>query len=273
MRLGYVSMPSADQVAFAHEAGFDGIEVALGRWMGDGNDMTIDNGRKAKALLDQHGVKALTLQLAEDFTDGDDPCARMRLAIAVADILDTRLITTNGWIPRGLDVDEKFTYAQKVWNEFASMAEDAGMRIAIENCPHGGANLVAGPDAFRRFFDLVPSRAIGLEFDPSHFIFQFMNYLPAIREFGDRIYAFHAKDTQILHDRLARVGIYGDQWLQQDWWRFRMPGYGDADWKAIFVALSDINYNGDIIIEHEDPTYGGAEGLRRGSKFLRQFIL
>lgn len=100
-----------------------------------------------------------------------------------------------------------------------------------------------------------------------------MDYLAAIREFGDRIYAFHAKDTQILRDKLNRTGIYGDQWLNQGWWRFRMPGYGDADWKGIFVALSDVKYDGDIIIEHEDPTYPGEEGLRRGAKFLRQFIL
>ena len=63
----------------------------------------------------------------------------------------------------------------------------------------------------------------------SHFISQFMDYLVAIRELGDRIYAFHAKDTQILRDRLNRVGVYGDSWLGQGWWRFRMPGYGDAD--------------------------------------------
>ena len=122
-------------------------------------------------------------------------------------------------------------------------------------------------------FELVPSKAVGLEFDPSHFIFQFMDYTAAIREFGERIYAFHAKDTQILCDKLNAVGLYGDQWQGTGWWRFRMPGYGDADWKAIFVALSDVKYDGDIIIEHEDPTYEGEEGLRRGAKFLRQFIL
>ena len=103
--------------------------------------------------------------------------------------------------------------------------------------------------------------------------FQFMEYLPAIREFGERIYAFHAKDTQILNDRRNQSGIYGDQFLQEPWWRFRMPGYGDADWKGIFVALSDVKYDGPMIIEHEDPTYEGEEGLRRGAKFLRQYIL
>jgi len=197
----------------------------------------------------------------------------MKTMVEAATILDTKLITLNAWVPRGLKAAERFSYYQKTWSAFAKLAEDSGTRIAIENCPHGGANIGNCPDAFRRMFELVPSKAIGLEFDPSHFIFQFMDYLSAIREFGDRVYAFHAKDTQILRDRLNRTGIYGDQWFDQNWWQFRMPGYGDADWRAIFVALSDIRYAGDIIIEHEDPTYEGEEGLRRGNKFLRQFML
>ena len=273
MKLGFVSLPTEEQIKLAKEAGFDGIEVILGRWMGKDNDMTKENGDRAKDLLDKYGMKALTVQLGENYAEDPCPPDRMKATLDVARCVGTKIVTINAWIPKDLKLEEKFDYYRKVWIEFARMAEDQGVRIGIENCPHGGANLAFSPDAFRRMFDLVPSRAIGLEFDPSHFIFQFMDYLSAIREFGDRIYAFHAKDTQILHDRLNRVGIYGDRWLDQSWWRFRMPGYGDADWKGIFTALSDIKYDGDIIIEHEDPTYEGEEGLRRGHKFLQQFML
>jgi sugar phosphate isomerase/epimerase len=273
MGLGFVALPNEEKIGFAQEAGFDGIEVILGRWMGAGNDMTAENGKKAKNLLDKHSVKPLTVQLGEDYTQDPKPADRMKKTIEVAKIVGTKVVTVNAWIPKGLKVEEKYEYYRKLWTEIARMAEDAGVRVGIENCPHGGVNLGNCPAAFRRMFELVPSKAIGLEFDPSHYIFQFMDYLPAIREFGDRIYAFHAKDTQIMRDRLNGTGIYGDQWLSQDWWRFRIPGYGDADWKAIFIALSDVKYDGDIIIEHEDPTYGGDEGLRRGCKFLRNFVL
>lgn len=273
MKLGFVTTPTPEKIKFAQEAGFDGIEVALGRWAGADYDFTADNAKRAKDLLESHKLKALTVHFAENYVESPQPIERLGKAIQAAAILGTTIVTINAWIPAGLKPDEKFSYYQKTWTGFARLAEDQGMHIAIENCPHGGLNLGNSPAAFRRMFELVPSKAIGLEFDPSHFIFQFMDYLPAIREFGDRIYAFHAKDTQILKDKLDEVGIYGDQWLDQSWWRFRMPGYGDADWKAIFVALSDIRYDGDIIIEHEDPTYAGEEGLRRGAKFLRQFIL
>ena len=270
MRLGFVSVPEEQKIKFAGEAGFDGIEVNFGRW---GTDLTLENARKTKALLDQYGVKALTAALAEDYTAEPDPVARMKQMMAAAKLVGTALVTVNAWIPRRLKVEEKFAFYKKTWSEFARMAEDQGLRIAIENCPHDGGNLGNCPAAFRRMFELVPSAAIGLEFDPSHFIFQFMDYTSAIREFGGRIYAFHAKDTQILCDKLNAIGLYGDRYLGESWWRFRMPGYGDADWKAIFTALSDIKYDGDIIIEHEDPTYEGEEGLRRGIKFLRQYIL
>lgn len=273
MKLGFVSVPSESQVQFARDAGFDGIEVILGRWMGPGFDMTAEVGRQARDVLDRFGMQAITVQLGEDYTTDPRPLDRIKNTIAVANLVGTRLVTVNAWIPKGLKPEEKYAYYQKTWGDFARLAEDSGVRIAIENCPHGGNNLGNCPDAFRRMFDLVPSNAIGLEFDPSHFVFQFMDYLAAIREFGGRIYAFHAKDTQILRDRLNRFGIYGDQYLAQDWWRFRMPGYGDVDWKGVFVALSDIQYAGDMIIEHEDPTYPGEEGLRRGRKFLRQYIL
>jgi sugar phosphate isomerase/epimerase len=273
MRLGFVSVPDEQKIKFAGQAGFDGIEVNLGRWCGADFDVTAENGRKTKGFLDKHGIKALTACLAEDYTTDPNPADRMKKIMEVAKILDTPLVTVNAWIPRGLKVEEKFAYYKKTWGEFARMAEGQGLRIAIENCPHDGANLGNCPQSFRRMFELVPSAAIGLEFDPSHFIFQFMDYASAIREFGSRIYAFHAKDTQILCDKLNAIGLYGDRFLSEPWWRFRMPGYGDANWKTIFTALSDIKYDGDIIIEHEDPTYEGEEGLRRGYKYLKQFIL
>jgi sugar phosphate isomerase/epimerase len=271
MKLGFVSVPSEGQISLAREAGFDGIEVILGRWMGADYDMTAENGRRAKDLLEQYGVKALTVQLGEDYLVEPEPIERMKKTIEVAKLVGTRLVTVNAWVPKGKP-EERFAYYQKVWGGFARLAEEHGFRIAIENCPHGGANLGFSPDAFRRMFELVPSQAIGLEFDPSHFIFQFMDYLSAIREFGERIYAFHAKDTEIMHDRLKRCGIYADQYLGQEWWRFRMPGYGEADWPGIFKALADIGYTGDVIIEHEDPTYAGEEGIRLGGQFLRQFV-
>jgi len=273
MRLGFIARIDEETFRFASETGFDGLEIMAGKWEGQGDDPTADAAHHAMELLTRFGLKALTVQWAEDYCALEDPVKRLREFVAFAEVLDTRILTVNAWIPAGASVDEQFGYYKKLWTEFAKVVEDAGVRLLIENCPHGGRNLGHSTASFRRMFELVPSEAIGIEFDPSHYVFQFMDYAAAIREFGARIqHAVHAKDTQIMKDRLDVVGLYGDQYLGERWWRFRMPGYGDVDWHAFFVALSDISYEGDVIIEHEDPTFGGQDGLRRGHKFLRNYV-
>ena len=264
MRLGYFVGISDDEMRFAKEAGFDGVEAKYDSTRLP-DEATLAEDQKA---LDRHGLAALTVQWAEDYCQYADPVPVYRDMVRACQTLGAPVLTINAWAPGDLPEVERLEYYRKVWSEFARIAADAGIRIGIENCPHDGRNLMATPDDMERLFDLVPDEVIGLEFDPSHFIFQFMDYLEPIREFGDRIHAVHAKDTQINQKRLDRVGIDGE-----GWWRFRMPGLGDVDWKALFTALSDIAYDRDIIIEHEDPTYEGHEGLRRGAKFLRQFIL
>lgn len=268
MRLGFVTNWAEDRIALAASLGFEGVEIGIG-W-GDAlhpATATDDECRAARALLEKHGVDALTLMWGENQTTVDDPLGRFRRVIEMARLLGTSLITGNCWAA-GDTLDEQHAWAVKLWTECAKIAEDAGVRVAFENCPHGGHNYLRTPATFAAFFDAVPSPAVGIEFDPSHFIFQFIDPVPEIGAFGDRIYAFHAKDTQILDDELQRVGVNG-----RDWWRFRVPGFGDVDWRAIFIALSDINYTGDIIIEHEDPVFGGPEGLALGAQHLRPYIV
>lgn len=123
---------------------------------------------------------------------------------------------------------------------------------------------------WEKMFNLVPSEAIGLEYDPSHLIWEGIDPVGPIREFGNRIFAFHAKDTEVLPDVLRRVGILGE-----GWWRYRIPGWGQVDWKGIFQALAEIRFDGDLIIEHEDPTFTGEQfqqGLRLGLRHLRKFV-
>jgi sugar phosphate isomerase/epimerase len=91
----------------------------------------------------------------------------------------------------------------------------------------------------------------------------------------------HAKDTEIMKDKLDKYGIIGRQidnssgW-NAGWWRYRIPGWGQIDWKEIFKALNDIKYDRSMVIEHEDPVFGGKrtdEGLKLGLRYLRQFML
>jgi sugar phosphate isomerase/epimerase len=102
-------------------------------------------------------------------------------------------------------------------------------------------------------------------------VFQFIDIERAIYEFRDRIYAFHAKDTQVYPHVLERTGVLGP-----GWWTFRIPGFGDVDWTMIFRALTGIGFDGHMIIEHEDPIFRGdrrQEGLRLGLKHLKNFVV
>jgi sugar phosphate isomerase/epimerase len=116
----------------------------------------------------------------------------------------------------------------------------------------------------------VPSTAVGLEYDPSHLYWQGIDYLAAIHRFADRLVFAHAKDTEVMQDRLGQAGIYGS-----GWWRYRLPGLGELDWEAIAGALAEVGYRNGIVIEHEDPVFSGErfeEGLAIGLKYLRQVL-
>src|SRR5262249_19372790 len=92
---------------------------------------------------------------------------------------------------------------REVWTPLVQHAESAGIRLAIENCPMlfskdewpGGKNLPTSPELWRTLFEIFPG--LGLNYDPSHLIWQHIDCARAIRDFGKRIVHFHAKDTRI----------------------------------------------------------------------------
>jgi sugar phosphate isomerase/epimerase len=229
----------------------------------------------ARELLEDEGVQVLSVFHYEDYAHPDKDkaeAARVHFlrAIDIAEALDCSLVTCNAWVA-GADEAAQLSSYKSIYSELANVAGDRGVRMAIENCPHGGRNYASSPARWEKMFDAVSSTVIGLEYDPSHLVWQGIEPVAPIREFGSRIYAFHAKDTEILSDVLQREGILGS-----GWWRYRVPGWGQVNWTGIFGALADINYEGDMVIEHEDPVFSGdrfREGLRLGLRCLRKYAV
>jgi len=187
--------------------------------------------------------------------------------IEAAAMLEVPVISTwIGKIPGTVEENMK-AYAE-VWPSIVEHAEKYGVKIAIENCM---GNIAYSPYIWDEMFKIIPSKNLGLNLDPSHLIFQFIDYLDAVRKFGNRIYHVHCKDTEILWWRLSYVGYTGD-----GWWRFRIPGLGDIDWKKFINALQDQKYDYVLSIEHEDPIYHGIDGFKKGliigRKHLAQFL-
>jgi sugar phosphate isomerase/epimerase len=158
----------------------------------------------------------------------------------------------------------------------ADLAEQRGKRVAFENwmgfggsLPFKPMNMGGSPDTWDAWFNAVPSKALGLEFDPSHLYWQGIDHIRALREYSDRVYHVHAKDTEMLPEKRYRGGVNGD------YYRFRIPGYGEINWAQFISALNEIGYDGGVAIEHEDMVYWNEkfdEGLIRGHQVLYPLI-
>ena len=179
-------------------------------------------------------------------------------------------------------VDDNWPRFQKVWPPLVKFAESHGVRIGIENCPMfftndewpGGKNLATTPAIWRRMFEAIPSPSFGLNFDPSHMVWQQMDYLQPLRAFTDRIFHVHAKDVCIDRERLDQVGIMANP---LEYHCPKLPGLGEVDWGRFCSVLSDTGYGGPVCIEVEDRAYEGSlaarqAALRQSGRFLRNFM-
>ncbi|NMH75342.1 sugar phosphate isomerase/epimerase [Bacillus sp. RO2] len=156
------------------------------------------------------------------------------------------------------------------FEEMVALAEKVNVKIAFENCPLMG-NIAISPELMSRLFERLDSPNVGLTFDPSHLIWQFIDPYSPIKEFGNRIFHVHAKDTEIDEERLKRVGFLTDY----SWWRYRLPGHGALDWRKFISELLEAGYDGVVSIEHEDPIWGGnlektKEGLLIAKRYLEK---
>lgn len=285
MNIGYVAMGKAEEaLRRAARLGFDGIELNF-IW-GTASDLETwsdDDTQRACAAMEETGAKILSVStgwanhLAPDKATRERAAANMKRAIELAPKLGTTVVVCNAFgDPSQLPLEQVKLFGQ-VFGEYARWAEDQGVRIGIENCPHVHTkhgiqigNMAYSPEVFEAAFDAVPSKAVGLEYDPSHFFWLGVDYVQVIRQFADRLVYAHAKDTEVMQDVLARVSIYGN-----GWWRYRMPGMGQVDWDGIARALAEVGYRNGMVIEHEDPVFEGErfeEGLALGLKFLRQTL-
>jgi len=178
---------------------------------------------------------------------------------------------------RKLTVDENWECAKTIFGDIVSHASDNGVVVAIENCPMifsydewpGGHNIAYSPKIWRRIFETW-DKDIGMNFDPSHLIWQMIDPVRFIREFGGRMVHVHAKDLMIDHDKLYENGVMS---LGIEWQVPRMPGLGDVNWADIFAGLYQSRYDGSVIIEHEDRTFEGTdEKVKRGFLLARDIL-
>lgn len=280
MRLGYLTPLSIESIANARRLGYDAIEAGAG-WLNGSTLAEIEaNLPRLADALQEHGIALNALAIYGGTVEA--PVAEVvsywGRAMGVAKALGCSVVAGMTGRDNGLTVDENLPLFRERFALIAKRAEDEGVRLALEPWPgsvqgHGPyrwTNLATTPELWDRLFTEVPSPALGLEYDPSHLVWQGIDYLRAILDYGERIYHVHAKDIVIDRARLGRVGVHG-----RGWWRFVVPGLGEVDWPGLFRNLRLVGYAGDLTFEHEDRVYLNErwnEGLQVGLRFLRPFV-
>jgi sugar phosphate isomerase/epimerase len=202
----------------------------------------------------------------------------LKKVISAAGALGVGVVNTFIGRDPSCSIPDNWPLLEKTWPEIVNHAVAAGVKLGIENCPMlftldewpGGKNLATSPAVWRKLFEFLP--ALGLNYDPSHLIWQHIDPVRCIREFGKDIVHVHAKDTRIDGDKLYEHGILGLAWHTP-----KLPGLGDVNWGAVFSALTDAGYQGAVCIEVEDRAFEGSlanrkRALRQSARFLRQFI-
>jgi sugar phosphate isomerase/epimerase len=238
---------------------------------------------RIKDKIQQAGIYVSSLAVDGNHID-PDPARRSQIneyavqCIELCGKLGIPAIGGQSGTMRGQPLEKQVDEIVRVYTDkYFPLCEKNKVRILWE--PYaGGPNIATGPVGWEALFKAFGSSPhVGLQFDPSHLVWQFMDPVAAARDFADKIYDVHLKDTEILWPVLRRGGIQPVN--NAKWWRFRVPGQGSVDWKGFFSVLADVAYTGAMNIENEDefyyPAYEGddfTEQYKRGFRLAHEFL-
>lgn len=221
--------------------------------------------------------------LDENLTKRQAAIDHLHRLIDAAKLLNINLVTTFIGRMQTKSITENLDEMEIVWKPILAHAEEAGVKIAIENCPMlftqdewpGGQNLMTTPAIWRQVFARLDSDAIGLNYDPSHFVWQQIDYIAPLYEFKDKLFHVHYKDIKLYPEKLKDVGVMAAplQYMSP-----KLPGLGDVDWGRYVSALTDIGFDGYSCIEVEDKSfeknYGDVKkSVTLSTNYLRNFVI
>jgi sugar phosphate isomerase/epimerase len=303
MKLGFVSAILADQtfekvISFAAKTDYSCVEImcwpvgkAERRYAGvthiDVMNLSKEKIEVIQNTLKQKGVTISGLgyypnPLEDNKKNASRYITHIKKVIEAAGRLGLKNVNTFIGRDHKSSVEDNFKQFRKVWPGIIKYAEKRKIKIGIENCPMffsndewpGGKNLASSPAIWRRMFKEIPSKYFGLNYDPSHLVWQFMDYIKPIYEFKERIFHVHIKDAKLMREKLDDVGILA---TPLSFHSPKLPGLGDVDWGKFFSALTDIGYKGAACVEVEDRSYEGSLKMRKQSliqsrEYLRQFL-
>ena len=306
MKIGFVSSildgwGYEEMIDVAAQQGFDCVEVACWpqgkaerRYAGVSHidvQAVLNDDAYTRRVLDYAKAKNIAISslayypntLDADLQKRADTVQHLQNVIRASAKLGVNMVTTFIGRDQQRNVEENLQIVQQVWPPILQLAEQLGVKIAIENCPMlfgpqqwpGGQNLMTSPKNWQRVFEVLPSNNLGINFDPSHYVWQMMDYIRPIYQFQDKIFHVHFKDIKLQREQLDEVGITA---YPLDYMLPKLPGLGDVDWGRFMSALTDIGYDGYACIEVEDRAFEGSrqkilDSLEISKRYMQQFVI
>jgi sugar phosphate isomerase/epimerase len=277
-KLGVLAQYSDSNLEFVKAEGFTSMQLRL-----DPNKLDDAAIASIKDKIQRAGIYVSSLACDGNHID-PDPAARERQnsyaikCIELCGKLGIPAIGGQSGTIKGRPLQEQVDEIARVYTEkYFPVLEKNKVRILWE--PYaGGPNIATGPIGWEALFKAFSNHDhIGLQFDPSHLVWQFMDPVQAARDFSDKIHDVHLKDTEILWHIVRRGGIQPVNGVR--WWRFRLPGNGSVDWKGLFAVLAEVGYKGAMNIEAEDEFYypgydqgNFTEQYKRGFRVAHEFL-
>ena len=304
MKLGFVSAildgwTFEEMIDTASDMGFQCVEVACWpqgkaerRYAGvshiDVDNLTDEKVKYIKDYCAKRNVEISSLAFYPNTMDADlekraANVEHLKKVIRASHKLGVNMVTTFIGRDQTKTVEENLELVKEVWPPIIKLAEEKGVKIAIENCPMlfgpdqwpGGQNLMTTPANWKKVFEILPSANLGINYDPSHFVWQMIDYIKPLYDFKDKIFHVHYKDIKLYPDKLREVGIMA---YPLDFMSPKLPGLGDVDWGKYVSALTDIGYEGYTCIEVEDRAFEGSrervlDSLRLSKRYMEQFVI
>jgi sugar phosphate isomerase/epimerase len=253
--------------SWAAEQGYGGVELHGGPRFRHVDWEAVADGRQNPVLEAQtkYPVRVCGLMygalnfLSPDPDEQEAAFSRLETLLEAARRSEVPLVSTFTGRDPALTLEHNLERNTDRLRRIADLADQYGVDVAFENCPMYQSwpwvhNIAVSPAMWRQLFQVMSSPRVGLNFDPSHLVWQGIDYLAAVDEFRDRIKIVQAKDTEVLESVQRDEGM-----LSLSWWRHRIPGEGSIDWPALISRLRQARYDSVLSIEHEDPLYAGSE--------------
>jgi len=304
LQLGFVSAILAERtfdevITFASENRFSCVEImcwpvgkAERRYAGV-THIDVDSVDEAKALEINALLKEKNVSLSglgyypnpldPDVKQAEVYIEHIKKMIRAASRLGLGVVNTFIGRDQTRSVEDNLKLFADRWPSIVKTAEEHNIRIGIENCPMlftydewpGGKNLATTPAIWDRMFELIPSPALGLNYDPSHMVWQMMDPVRPIYDYKHKLFHIHLKDVKVHRDKLDRVGIMA---YPLEYHTPKIPGLGDVNWRDFFSALTSVKYRGPVCIEVEDKAFEGSPedvetAILTSRNYLSQFLV